>query len=101
MHAFCQTGAANKMASNASNRQRNISSKISNSLKLRRVLFDASVMSDILPTFSVLPGRIFHRWIITGMLSAANAKNHMGFKNCIRLSRPLFTLYQKITQGLI
>jgi len=50
------------------------------SLNRRLTVFfcDAAVMSAILPTFNVFPFRMFHRCIATGMLIAANAKNHMG-----------------------
>ena len=53
------------------------------SLKLRRLVFEAWLMSDMLPTFNVLPGFIFNRCITMGMLNAASAKNHIGDKNCI------------------
>jgi hypothetical protein len=51
-------------------------------MSLKRLLtvffWDAAVINAMLPTFSVFPFRIFHRCIATGILVAANAKNHMG-----------------------
>jgi hypothetical protein len=35
----------------------------------------------MLPTLSTLPGLMFHKCTATGIIMAAAANNHMGFKN--------------------
>ena len=68
-------------------------------LARRRALVASKAM---LPTRRVLPVRTFHRCTSTGMITAADANNAMGFNNCNKInSVRLFYLVNNSSLKLI